>query len=496
MSSANSSALLTSSPSIIDFQYTPLKRESRQIRLLKIKPIFLENTVSCTLETFASPVGQVSTPLNYIALSYTWGPRNLTNEIWVNSKRLMVRRNLWEFLMIAREQFPDELFWIDQICINQNSNEEKNHQVALMAQIYRNAYLVVVWLGPAADDSNFAMDYIYGHSYSFTDRVQRAIKLLFARPYWKRLWVVQETQIAQNVLVVCGTMEKRGFPTHFVDDCLSGDNKQYAGLINPSAATLILGNDIRWWREIDPIFMKGRALGRYTECSLAAQTLRHNIYMYCHFNCANPRDKIYGFLGLVRFGEMPFEEAILAVDYNKSVKEVFWDFFKSSSFDYLSTFNNSYEVLPYNPLPGWFDFGITLMKEMDIYSSRNELEIKKVLDRMDHLRWYGLQENNQLAQRVSYPASSNIAIHDGHGETLKTLRPFSLQMCVGAVDSSNTVTDKAEVGTYNLRPTRIYLPSLLYFHHILSSLWRACVFLLGWVHSKSPLQRSQSGNLQ
>ena len=37
--------------------------------------------------------------------------------------------------------------WVDAICISQKDNDEKGPQVALMAQLYRNAESVLVWLG-------------------------------------------------------------------------------------------------------------------------------------------------------------------------------------------------------------------------------------------------------------------------------------------------------------------------------------------------------------
>ena len=38
-------------------------------------------------------------------------------------------------------------FWIDAICIDQQSIGEKNKQVRLMGEIYSSAKLVVSWLG-------------------------------------------------------------------------------------------------------------------------------------------------------------------------------------------------------------------------------------------------------------------------------------------------------------------------------------------------------------
>jgi hypothetical protein len=50
-------------------------------------------------------------------------------------------------------RFP---IWIDAICINQQDNEEKYHQVQHVGEVYRDAKLVVVWLGPSKDNRNLA----------------------------------------------------------------------------------------------------------------------------------------------------------------------------------------------------------------------------------------------------------------------------------------------------------------------------------------------------
>ena len=89
--------------------------------------------------------------------------------------------------------------------------------------IYRNAKRVVIWLGPEAQDSDLAMRFLeetetfswrkewlrhtlttmvkgeplYGPHYD-------ALFWLHLRPYWDRLWVLQEIAYAQDVLVQCG----------------------------------------------------------------------------------------------------------------------------------------------------------------------------------------------------------------------------------------------------------------------------------------------------
>jgi hypothetical protein len=49
------------------------------------------------------------------------------------------------------------LFWIDQICINQEDETEKGHQVQFMGEIFRRAYNVFAWLGMEDDDSTFTV---------------------------------------------------------------------------------------------------------------------------------------------------------------------------------------------------------------------------------------------------------------------------------------------------------------------------------------------------
>jgi hypothetical protein len=36
---------------------------------------------------------------------------------------------------------------VDAICINQNDNKEKQHQIAIMADIYGRAETAIMWLG-------------------------------------------------------------------------------------------------------------------------------------------------------------------------------------------------------------------------------------------------------------------------------------------------------------------------------------------------------------
>ncbi|OAF99701.1 HET-domain-containing protein, partial [Paraphaeosphaeria sporulosa] len=120
---------------------TPTRHSgTNYIRLIKLLPGSPESPIACTLHEL-----ELEKPGEFTALSYTWGKPDPTFEITLNGRQIQVRENLCSFLKQARELGRSELLWIDVISINQDNIEERNHQVALMGQVYRRAAKVVVW---------------------------------------------------------------------------------------------------------------------------------------------------------------------------------------------------------------------------------------------------------------------------------------------------------------------------------------------------------------
>jgi hypothetical protein len=89
-----------------------------------------------------------SSKASYEAISYVWGNAKDQIEIETPDGIFHITRNLSAAL--HRLRYPDKprYIWADAICINQNDDEEKGHQVRLMRQIYQHASKVLVWLGP------------------------------------------------------------------------------------------------------------------------------------------------------------------------------------------------------------------------------------------------------------------------------------------------------------------------------------------------------------
>lgn len=122
------------------------------IRTLTLQGIS-DGIIECTIQQIGVSDG------GYQALSYVWG-----NEVKpfyalvVDDKgeklgRIPLTENLNDALrdLWNAEELTNKVFWIDQICIDQEG-EEKSHQVAMMGQIYRNAARVITYLGPAEDE--------------------------------------------------------------------------------------------------------------------------------------------------------------------------------------------------------------------------------------------------------------------------------------------------------------------------------------------------------
>jgi hypothetical protein len=67
--------------------------------------------------------------------------------------RIPLTKNLNDALhdLWSADELTSKVFWIDQICIDQEG-DEKNHQVAFMGQIYQNASRVITYLGRGEDE--------------------------------------------------------------------------------------------------------------------------------------------------------------------------------------------------------------------------------------------------------------------------------------------------------------------------------------------------------
>jgi Heterokaryon incompatibility protein (HET) len=201
-----------------------------------------EQLISCKM----SPFSLEDRP-PYTALSYAWGDPSPTKSIIINGAVFRVTESVETALRHLQHETDTVTLWIDQLCINQDDIAKKNEQVVMMKDIYKGATRVLIWLGPAADESDHLMDVLADvgkEAYQFgvmgldlsdlrtfsgkpldqcklavkdslNRLVQRigltsplkALRSFTERPWWLRVWVMQELSVARDVNFACG--EKR-----------------------------------------------------------------------------------------------------------------------------------------------------------------------------------------------------------------------------------------------------------------------------------------------
>jgi hypothetical protein len=169
------------------YQYASLASKPRTIRLLKIcdkRDCDPEDGNDIERNEHERPFGQdidsntprlklyehkLDTAPAYEAISYAWGSTASMQQIVCDSGALQVTQSCFRLLCTLRERDlrkgPDKaglahtrVYWIDAICIDQSSPEERSQQVAIMASIYEKADRVVVWPEYSGDHNALCKD--------------------------------------------------------------------------------------------------------------------------------------------------------------------------------------------------------------------------------------------------------------------------------------------------------------------------------------------------
>lgn len=161
----------------IPFQYIPLLGP-KNIRVLILHPARRSNQpIECSFRKITLQDNVAS--VDYEALSYTWGAPRGTEPIQCEGRTILVTLNCEQALLHLRQRFKPRTLWIDAICINQQSTEEKNQQVSMMGDIYTSATRTILWLGPKTNaDLDAIMRHAarYGNMYQGVRKAYRKIR--------------------------------------------------------------------------------------------------------------------------------------------------------------------------------------------------------------------------------------------------------------------------------------------------------------------------------
>lgn len=312
------------------FQHDRLDLKANVIRLLTIQGYDAAGNIVCSL---------VHAPINesrYYALSYTWGDATEQKTILVNGKPFKVRSNLWSFLDHASQLFKGIPFWIDAICIHQNRQLERNHQVQLMGTIYRSALKVLVWLGFSDKGLSWTLSAMQNQQFdkksvvdqtcrwahcsvisSPSDLFEPGLKVTLHRlksrgiaricelEYWSRTWIVQELLLAQSIDLMYehNVVSWKKFwseTEQFLEGTYRKDLSGYWEWIVNFEVEAECKN-VR--RSLAFNHYRNRSV-RLDQHGLVdtSKSLSAIIREYSSTKCANKLDRVYGFLSLVRGG--------------------------------------------------------------------------------------------------------------------------------------------------------------------------------------------------
>lgn len=312
------------------YKYRPVDLEHRGFRVAILQPATDHSAPLCC--ELAEVVLDNHNHPDYEAISYVWGDPNDRALLRVEDAEFSVTANLALALRYLRLPHEPRTLWADAICIDQNNIDERSRQVQLMKEIYSSCVRDLVWLGESNESTQSGIDGLM-HMKSLnlqrlTDQGYKdfnngaalselgieepsAIDQLIASPsLWERVWVMQEIACCPEAMLVIG---KFTMPWTILSSILD-----HSGV--PDRYHLPFSHQ-RFEQYIWDTFAKTQVIEHQRDIvkgtSSVNSTLLDVLSRFRATHSTDPRDKIYGLLGLAtdNHGIIP--------DYRKSIQEVY-----------------------------------------------------------------------------------------------------------------------------------------------------------------------------
>ena len=320
--------------------FTPLHAARKEIRLLDVHPGRQDTKLRCSI-LYESLLENLLPA--YETVSYCWGDPTRRAIVEVDGADLGVPASCEETLRRMRHQDRKRTLWIDAVCIDQNNIEEKGRQVAFMGEVYQKASCNLIWLGEEDTETEQALTTIqllyedartetndfktlaetaydeYGAYVISTTGLRVAFDALpllkfFNRPWFHRLWVVQEAALSKQSICHCGRFEVAlteilrtaqwlFYKQRFLDFQIFSSR----GIVNAARVWEFADHEYGWPHSAD---------NKTTEFRPLVHALRD-------FDSYDPRDHVFGVLGLYQtiVGIATLPRALLP-DYERDPSEV------------------------------------------------------------------------------------------------------------------------------------------------------------------------------
>lgn len=248
----------------------------------------------------------------YIALSYVWGHDVPTRVLLVEDQVVLVRPTLYHFFERISQGSDDRLwFWVDNLCIDQDSVSEKNHQVHLMGEIYSRARKVVVWFGPGPPEMRKALRDMptvpESAEWPTSGPAANDAVVFCSNTYWIRAWTTQEFIRAKEIEFRCGSVT---MPYEIL--------RSRAASMYTFITSLKLPNteEVHAKRMYRMVHMRDWRAGRMLDLHHLFEQLEME-----HALCSDLRDRVFSIVSLVDV--ITKTRYPLVVDYNLSRHELY-----------------------------------------------------------------------------------------------------------------------------------------------------------------------------
>jgi hypothetical protein len=318
------SPIKPASPLGDEFKYESFKENLGTFRLVTVQPSTNPSaSIECTI------THDQITGANYNALSYTWGDPNQKGTITLNGSPFSVSKNLFVALEHLRDKKEPLTLWIDAICINQADVDERTQQVKQMIDIYKNATQVLIWMGEEIENFEAAIDLmnwvksVMSSGLWVTDNLVdfagspyrmeawKALVELLKRPWWSRVWIIQEAVFGNDPVVICGRHrfewellqllgESRDTWNKITWSLLQQEKPFYTGEFVHTSDRLNFITALRASHPIGP------------------ESLRALLHGVRTSEATDPRDKVFAMIGLLKN-----DINLCEVDYRKSIGQVY-----------------------------------------------------------------------------------------------------------------------------------------------------------------------------
>jgi len=337
------------------YSYRPLKEG--EIRLLELFPSNdIADPILCHLHHV--PIDDLPA---YNALSYAWGTDWTSRlPIFIDGKSLMAMPNLEAFLRQHREDeagSTNSMLWIDAICINQDDLAERRQQIGMMCRLYSRCSRLIVWLGVGDDDSKAAIDLLKATAkakkegqealcswrntlasrfFELGENHHEPLFKFFSRAWFSRAWIVQEYVLGctNDTVFRCGGLRFSKEELEAVFDLHASTWPATKGMGDPR--TIPVHDESlseKWFVNVVKLMVNQKAFSMVLEKEEPISLLFW-LSGLRDTNATDPRDKVYGALGLTEsFGqnECPrvYDVDAMIVDYTQPVQDIYSSLVKS-----------------------------------------------------------------------------------------------------------------------------------------------------------------------